>query len=357
MQNLKTDNNPIYDNVVYSFPTDWPSENFESVLVGNLPSYKKYKRKDIFPIGKIPVIDQGAEPVAGYINDETGKYLGNLPLIIFGDHTRNIKYIDFDFAVGADGTKLLKPNEQLIEKFFYYYLKSIFIPPSGYSRHYKYLKEIRVPIPDKNTQKKIVDQLDSLIPKIKLPVNNIAKARKYVAKFRQAILSAAFLGKLTEVWREGKQLQPADIIVKNLEEQLLKLDISVTAKNKYKFTYGFKEEGNNDDLPEGWRYTSLDKLCSSFQYGTTTKSNTEGKVPVLRMGNLQNGEIDWTDLAYTSDQQEIEKILLIYCPNILFPFARRIIANCTIDGNFPPLMLDPINFADLYQKRNSQMVN
>ncbi len=54
------------------------------------------------------------------------------------------------------------------------------------------------------------------------------------------------------------------------------------------------------------------------------------------------------------DQKEIEQLLLIYCPNILFPFARRIIANCTIDGNFPPLMLEPINFADLYKKRSDQ---
>ena len=54
------------------------------------------------------------------------------------------------------------------------------------------------------------------------------------------------------------------------------------------------------------------------------------------------------------DQKEVEEILLIYCPNILFPFARKIIAGCTIDGGFPPLMLEPIDFADLYQKRAAQ---
>jgi len=57
------------------------------------------------------------------------------------------------------------------------------------------------------------------------------------------------------------------------------------------------------------------------------------------------------------DQKEIEEILLIYCPNLLFPFARKIIAGCTIDGGFPPLMLEPINFADLYQKRAIQTKN
>ncbi len=54
------------------------------------------------------------------------------------------------------------------------------------------------------------------------------------------------------------------------------------------------------------------------------------------------------------DQQEIEQLLLIYCPNILFPFARRIISSCTIDGGFPPLMLEPIDFTELYKKRSSQ---
>ena len=54
------------------------------------------------------------------------------------------------------------------------------------------------------------------------------------------------------------------------------------------------------------------------------------------------------------DQADIEQILLIYCPNILFPFARKIISSCTIDGGFPPLMLEPINFGDLYQKRAKQ---
>ncbi len=51
------------------------------------------------------------------------------------------------------------------------------------------------------------------------------------------------------------------------------------------------------------------------------------------------------------DSETLEQILLIYCPNIIFPFLRRIVSNLTTDSNFPPLMLDPINFADLYHRR------
>ncbi len=57
------------------------------------------------------------------------------------------------------------------------------------------------------------------------------------------------------------------------------------------------------------------------------------------------------------NDDEIEQVLLIYCPNILFPFIRRIITNVVIDGGFPPLMVEPINFAELYQKRQELVQN
>ena len=49
----------------------------------------------------------------------------------------------------------------------------------------------------------------------------------------------------------------------------------------------------------------------------------------------------------------LEQVLLIYCPNLLFPFLRRIIANISTDGGLAPLMLDPIDFADLYARRKA----
>lgn len=213
-------NKTIYDNVVYNFPNTWPSEDFEDVLVGDIPDYKKYKRREILPNGKIPVIDQGIEPVAGYINDDKGKYSGDLPLIIFGDHTRIVKYIDFDFAVGADGTKLLKPKETLLEKFFYYYLRSVYIPSSGYSRHYKYLKEIRVPTPDKTIQKAIISKLDKLLPRVQIQINRLTKAKLYINRFKQTLLSDAFTGKLTEDWRlNNVHVEPASELVDRIHNE------------------------------------------------------------------------------------------------------------------------------------------
>lgn len=252
MQNLQTDNKPIYDNVVYSFPVDWPSEDFEKVLIKNLPSYRKFKRKEISSSGRIPVIDQGSEAVAGYINDEASKYSGDLPIIIFGDHTRNVKYIDFDFAVGADGTKLLKPKEELLEKFFYYYLRSVFVPPSGYSRHYKYLKEIKVPVPEKSIQQDVVSTLDKLLPQAQAQTRKINKAKQYVMKFRQTILSAAITGKLTEGWRtknNATNALPKQFPKIKFESTELENWVQTKVKNVYQsFGGGTPSRG----VPEYW---------------------------------------------------------------------------------------------------------
>ena len=57
------------------------------------------------------------------------------------------------------------------------------------------------------------------------------------------------------------------------------------------------------------------------------------------------------------EKESLEQILLIYCPNLLFPYVRKIVSNLTIDGNFPPLMLQPIDFADLYAKKKGEEKN
>nr|WP_283164005.1 restriction endonuclease subunit S [Roseibaca domitiana] len=57
--------------------------------------------------------------------------------------------------------------------------------------------------------------------------------------------------------------------------------------------------------------TTIGEVCTGFEYGTSSKSQPKGKMPVLRMGNLQSGEIDWSDLVYTDSDADIEKLKLI----------------------------------------------
>lgn len=113
--------------------------------------------------------------VSGYSNQFQKVILAkDNPLIVFGDHTRCVKYIDFDFVVGADGTQLIRTKENTLVKLGYYQLMSANIPNNGYSRHFKYVKEQAYKlIIDKDEQKYIVDTLDAVAEIIRLRKENI----------------------------------------------------------------------------------------------------------------------------------------------------------------------------------------
>ena len=108
--------------------------------------------------GDIPVIDQGESFTAGFTL-RSNRYQGSLPVVLFGDHTRRVKYVDFEFAIGADGVKVLEPRPGLDAKYLYFYLRSLRIPNSGYSRHFKFLREFRVPMSAPAEQQRTVDFL------------------------------------------------------------------------------------------------------------------------------------------------------------------------------------------------------
>jgi type I restriction enzyme S subunit len=143
------------------FPSQWDvfdfTEAFDTVGAGN-PNLKKKKYLDE---GRYPVVDQGEEEVGGYTDDADLLSDVPLPCIIFGDHTKNFKYIDYPFVIGADGTKVLRPTEKLHPRFAFYYLDGLVrLPDVGYSRHYKYLKRRRVPLPPLDVQRRIVTVLE-----------------------------------------------------------------------------------------------------------------------------------------------------------------------------------------------------
>lgn len=110
--------------------------------------------------GKNIIVDQGQSDIAGYTKIEEGLFT-DVPVIIFGDHTRVVKYVDQPFFLGADGTKILKSKYlDANYKYLYYALKYIKIPNTGYNRHYKWLKESKFKYPAKKEQKQIVFILD-----------------------------------------------------------------------------------------------------------------------------------------------------------------------------------------------------
>ena len=148
-------------------------EGWEVVKVGvilkKVKRGEKIQQKDYAVVGLIPIIDQGKEFIGGYTDNKESLIFEDLPLIVFGDHTRVLKFIDFPFACGADGTQLLKSNdERMPMSLLYYALSSINLSDFAYARHFKFLKEETLVLPEKS----IADHFDLFVS----PLRNQTKA-------------------------------------------------------------------------------------------------------------------------------------------------------------------------------------
>ena len=129
------------------------------------------------------IVDQGKNPIAGYTDREKGVF-EDVPVIIFGDHTRVIKYVDQPFFLGADGVKILRSKDKNSNyKYLYYALRNANIPDTGYNRHFKWLKETNINYPSVAMQDeivKILDKLSDIIDRRKTQLqglDNLIKAR------------------------------------------------------------------------------------------------------------------------------------------------------------------------------------
>jgi len=125
-------------------------------------------KADYLTSGRWKVIDQGQDFIGGYIDDHSKVIKFTEPLIVFGDHTRIFKFVDFDCALGADGTKPLLASDEFVPKFLYYALSNMDIPARGYNRHFSILREMQIPRPVPEDQLELVAILDVVDRKIEL---------------------------------------------------------------------------------------------------------------------------------------------------------------------------------------------
>jgi len=138
--------------------------------------------------GLYPIIDQGKEEIAGFSNQSTDIF-NDVPVIIFGDHTRIFKYIDYPFFLGADGVKILKNISNLfLDKFLYYSLKNFKIPNTGYNRHFKWLKNFKIKYISLIEQKKIVN----IIEKIEAFILQKKEQLNYLKKLNKSLFTRMF---------------------------------------------------------------------------------------------------------------------------------------------------------------------
>lgn len=262
----------------YEVPENWVWVR----LIGNVNSCLDGHRKPINSserakrVGKVPYY--GATGQVGWIDD----YLTNEHLVLLGedgapflDLLKDKAYIIFGEAWVNNHAHILKSYfGEIGNVFLMHYLNMV-----DYKDYVKGTTRLKLtqgsmqlmpfPLPPLSEQQRIVERIEELFAKLDEAKERLQEAVDSFAVRKAAILHKAFTGELTKQWR--------------------------------------LENGVSD---ESWEEKTIGEICSSLKYGTSKKSSDDGEVVVLRMGNLQNGEIDWSNIAYTSDEEDIKKYLL-----------------------------------------------
>lgn len=176
--------------------SDVPPVPFESVFAPVSDGGRRVAQKDYLASGPVPVVDQGDGLIGGFTSLDDA-YSGPLPVIVFGDHTRRAKYIDFRFAVGAQGVKLLRVRRGVAPRYGYYLVRSASLPSRGYGRHYAMLRSLTFPVPSLERQAAVVRELDAINEAASDTAAGLAALEKRRSTLRQAVLGAAFSGRLT----------------------------------------------------------------------------------------------------------------------------------------------------------------
>ena len=196
-------------------------------------------------------------------------------------------------------------------------------------------------------QRRIVAKIEELFSELDKGVESLETARAKLDVYRQAVLKHAFEGKLTAQWRtenKDKLETPEQLLARikhereaRYEQQLQEWEAAVkiweeSSKSgkkpqrpkKLPEVSGLPHDGTAKllPLPDSWIWEKLGWMTCGVEYGTAAKSATTGRVPVLRMGNIQNAKFDWADLVYTSDDEEIAQYRL-HDGDVLFNRTNR----------------------------------
>ena len=150
-----------------------------STILDKYPTTKRYETKEYLSQGKYPIIDQGDTYIVGYTNEDDN-LLTRHPAVLFGDHSTKVKFLDFDFARGADGTHILYSSNDAVSQYYLYLaVSTLQIPNPGYSRHFKYLKELPIVIPSLSIAIKFANIVKPLFKKWTNNIfNNIALTKQ-----------------------------------------------------------------------------------------------------------------------------------------------------------------------------------
>lgn len=158
-------------------PRGWIKLNFRKTYNKITLNGIKVKQKKYKAAGTYPVVDQGQALIGGYYDDIELLVSGEPPYIIFGDHTKVKKYINFKFIAGGDGIKVIQPKRFYCPKLFYYFLYSIKLPDKGYARHFQHLEKSDILLPPLPEQQRIVKKIEELFSELDKSVVSLKTAQ------------------------------------------------------------------------------------------------------------------------------------------------------------------------------------
>ena len=285
---------------------------------------KKIKQKKYISNGKYPVIDQGQDFIGGFTNDESKLLNCTLPALVFGDHTKIVKLVNYEFAPGADGVKVVVPRKFFNAKLFEFFTKilALKIPDKGYARHFQYIEKSKIPLPPLPEQRAIVSKIEQLFSDLDNGIENFKKAQEQLKHYRQSVLKNACEGKLvpTEAelaCAEGRDYEPANVLLARiLKERREKWN----GRGKYKEPAAPNTNGLSL-LPEGWCWVRLDSLAA-LKGGITKDQNRKvadaRKIPYLRVANVQRGYLDLSEIKKIEAKESVISELLLKPGDILF---------------------------------------
>jgi len=281
-------------------PRSWSTCRFDDVVGLVSDAGRKLKQADYLRAGPIPVVDQGETFIGGFTEDRALLYEGTLPVIVFGDHTRRVKYVDFPFAVGADGVKLLSPKPCFLPKFLFYAIQNLELPNRGYSRHLQYLRKMTLPVAPLPEQHRIVAEIEKQFTRLDVSLTALRRVHVNLKRYRAATLAAACEGRLVpteaELARaEGREYESGEALVQRI---------------------GITTAGQSSNGVEGWITARLDAVAQIK--GGLTKGQQRSAtdvlrpVPYLRVANVQRGWLDLSEVkTIDATGAEIEQLRLV----------------------------------------------
>ena len=184
---------------------------FDQAAIPQSDKGKRLKQRDYLQEGSLAVIDQGQQQVGGYTDDQTMAFEGELPVVLFGDHTRSVKLVNHSFAVGADGIKNFRPADGVRTKYLFYWMKGAPIPDRGYGRHYQFLRQLSVPLPSEDEQDEIVAELEKQFSRLDEAVANLQRVKANLKRYKASVLKAAVEGRLVETEDDWTRAKLGDI--------------------------------------------------------------------------------------------------------------------------------------------------